>query len=90
MESQKTALILIGYQDDYFSPHGILYGVVEESSKVTNVISNTVNLLQCLASTPALIVTTPIFFTPNYEESIEPIGILKTIKSVFTNNTILR
>ncbi len=82
MESQKTALILIGYQNDYFSPNGILYGVVEESSKVTNVISNTVNLLQHLASTPALIVTTPIFFTPNYEELIEPIGILKTIKEV--------
>ncbi|MBH8554649.1 cysteine hydrolase family protein [Nostocaceae cyanobacterium CENA357] len=82
MESQTTALILIGYQNDYFSPNGILYGVVEESSKVTNVISNTVHLLQHLASTPALIVTTPIFFTPNYEELIEPIGILKTIKEV--------
>ncbi|MGQ9871976.1 cysteine hydrolase family protein [Leptodesmis sp.] len=26
--------------------------------------------------------TTPIFFTPNYEELIDPIGILKTIKDV--------
>jgi nicotinamidase-related amidase len=82
MEPQKTALILIGYQNDYFSPDGILYGVIEESSKVTNVIANTVHLLQCLASTPALIITTPIFFTSNYEELIEPIGILKTIKEV--------
>jgi nicotinamidase-related amidase len=82
MEAQKTALILIGYQNDYFSPQGILYGVVEESSKVTNVISNTVHLLQCLSSSPALMVTTPIFFTANYEELIEPIGILKTIKEV--------
>ncbi|WP_414565217.1 MULTISPECIES: cysteine hydrolase family protein [unclassified Anabaena] len=82
MESEKIALILIGYQNDYFSPDGILYRVVEESSKVTNVISNTVHLLECLFSTSALIVTTPIFFTPNYEELIEPIGILKTIKEV--------
>jgi nicotinamidase-related amidase len=82
MEPQKTALILIGYQNDYFSPDGILYGVIEESSKVTNVIANTVNLLQYLASTPVLMITTPIFFTPNYEELIEPIGILKTIKEV--------
>lgn len=80
MESQKTALILIGYQNDYFSPNGVLYRVIEESSKVTNVIANTVDLLQCLASSPTLIVTTPIFFTPNYEELIEPVGILKTIK----------
>ncbi|AFY32919.1 cysteine hydrolase family protein [Calothrix sp. PCC 7507] len=82
MESQKTALILIGYQNDYFSPDGVLYKVIEESSKVTNVIANTVHLLKCLASSPTLIVTTPIFFTPNYEELIEPIGILKTIKEV--------
>lgn len=82
MEPRKTALILIGYQNDYFSPNGILYGVVEESAKVTNVISNTVHLLKCLATSPALIITTPIFFTPNYEELIEPIGILKTIKEV--------
>jgi nicotinamidase-related amidase len=82
MESHKTALILIGYQNDYFSPDGILYGVIEESSKVTNVIANTVHLLQCLDSTPALIITTPIFFTSNYEELIDPIGILNTIKEV--------
>ncbi len=82
MESQKTALILIGYQNDYFSPDGILYGVIEESSKVTNVIENTVHLLEYLAPTLTLIITTPIFFTPDYEELIEPIGILKTIKEV--------
>jgi nicotinamidase-related amidase len=82
MKPQHTALVLIGYQNDYFSPTGILYGVIEEFSKVTNVLANTVHLIQCLAPTPALIVTTPIFFTPNYEELIDPIGILKTIKEV--------
>ncbi|UIE38072.1 cysteine hydrolase [Leptodesmis sichuanensis] len=82
MKPQHTALVLIGYQNDYFSPTGILHGVIEESSKVTNVLVNTVHLIQCLAPTPALIVTTPIFFTPNYEELIDPIGILKTIKEV--------
>lgn len=82
MKPQHTALVLIGYQNDYFSPTGILYGVIEESSKVTNVLANTVHLIQCLVPTPALIVTTPSFFTPNYEELIDSIGILKTIKEV--------
>lgn len=82
MQPQKTALILIGYQNDYFSPNGVLYRVIEESSKVNNVIANTVHLLQHLVSSQTLIVTTPIFFTPNYEELIDPIGILKTIKEV--------
>ncbi|NDJ17206.1 cysteine hydrolase family protein [Myxacorys almedinensis] len=82
MKPEQTALVLIGYQNDYFSSEGILHGVIEESSRVTNVVANTVHLLECLALTPALIVTTPIFFTPNYEELIEPVGILKTIKEV--------
>lgn len=82
MKPEQTALVLIGYQNDYFSPEGILHGVIEESSRVTNVVANTVHLLGCLASTPALIITTPIFFTPNYEELIDPVGILKTIKDV--------
>ena len=27
-------------------------------------------------------IATPIFFTPNYQELVEPVGILKTIKEV--------
>lgn len=82
MKPQHTALVLIGYQNDYFSSTGILHGVIEESSKVTNVLANTVHLINCLAPTSTLIVTTPIFFTPGYEELIDPVGILKTIKDV--------
>ena len=41
----KTALLLIGFQNDYFSPDGILYQVVEESSRVTGVVNNTLALL---------------------------------------------
>lgn len=82
MNLKNTALLLIGFQNDYFSPSGILHGVIEESSKVTNVLANTVHLLECLEPTPMLLIETPIFFTPGYEELIEPVGILKTIKDV--------
>ena len=82
MNPRNTCLLLIGFQNDYFSPNGILHGVVEESSKVTNVLSNTINLLDCLEPTSVLIVETPIFFTSDYEEMVDPIGILKTIKEV--------
>lgn len=82
MNPNNTALLLIGFQNDYFSPQGILHSVIEESSKVTNVLSNTVHLLERLESTPVLIVETPIFFTPGYEELTESVGILKTIKEV--------
>jgi nicotinamidase-related amidase len=82
MNLENTAFILIGYQNDYFSPDGVLHSVIEESSKITNILANTVHLLDCLAPTSALVITTPIFFTPNYEELVDPIGLLKTIKEV--------
>ena len=82
MNTNNTALLLIGFQNDYFAPNGILHGIVEESSKVTNALSNTIHLLDCLEPTSVLIVETPIFFTSSYEEIVEPIGILKTIKEV--------
>ncbi|SRR5579883_245355 len=82
MKPEQTALILIGYQNDYFAVNGILHNVVEESAKVTNVLVNTVHLIEQLLATPVLLISTPILFTPNYEELVEPVGILKIIKEV--------
>lgn len=82
MKPDKTALILIGYQNDYFSPDGILHSVIEESSRITGILANTLYLVERLLSTPVLLVSTPIIFTPDYSELVEPIGILKTIKEV--------
>ncbi|MBN8564738.1 cysteine hydrolase [Leptolyngbya boryana CZ1] len=82
MNSDQTALILIGYQNDYFSSRGVLHNVIEESARLNNVLNNTVALLNAIASTSILRVATPIFFTSNYEELIEPVGILKTIQEV--------
>ncbi|MEH1992172.1 hypothetical protein [Nostoc sp.] len=79
MQPQSTAVILIGYQNDYFASDGILHNVIEESSTATKVLENTVELVQCLLQTPVLMIATPIFFTPNYQELVEPVGILKTI-----------
>jgi nicotinamidase-related amidase len=80
MLPDRTALILIGYQNDYFATDGILHSVVEESARVTNILENTVALLQKLINTSVLLIATPIFFTSDYEELVEPVGILKTIK----------
>jgi nicotinamidase-related amidase len=80
MEQEKTALLLIGFQNDYFLEDGILRGVVEESSKVTGILNNTLNLINELEDT--LIISTPIIFSKDYLELIEPVGILKNIKEV--------
>ncbi|MDO7173675.1 cysteine hydrolase family protein [Mariniflexile sp. AS56] len=76
----KTAIILIGYQNDYFSQDGVLRSVVEESSKVTDIINNTVNLIKNAGDMP--IVSTPIIFSEDYKELSDPVGILNTIKTV--------
>lgn len=76
----RKAIILIGYQNDYFAKDGILRSVVEESSRVTNIIENTVNLIKNCKD--ALLIATPIIFTEDYSELSDPVGILKTIKEV--------
>lgn len=82
MDPKQTALVLIGYQNDYFAADGILRGVIEESSRVTGNVANTVDLVECLYATPTLVVSTPIVFTPDYSELVEPVGIIKTIKEM--------
>jgi nicotinamidase-related amidase len=72
-------VILIGFQNEYFSPHGALYGFLRGASQV---LANTVELVERLRSTPILIVDTPIIFTPDYSELVEPTGILKSVKEL--------
>ena len=82
MDPKHTALVLIGYQNDYFAADGVLYSVIEESSRVTGTLANTIDLVERLYPTPLLIVATPIGFTADYSELVEPVGILKTIKEL--------
>jgi nicotinamidase-related amidase len=82
MDPKRTTLVLIGYQNDYFAADGVLHSVIEESSRVTGTLANTVDLLERLHLTPLLTVATPIVFTPDYSELVEPVGILKTVKEL--------
>tara|TARA_R110001606_G_scaffold362194_1_gene515943 strand:- start:6297 stop:6896 length:600 start_codon:yes stop_codon:yes gene_type:complete len=76
----NTALVLIGYQNDYFSPQGILHKVIDESSRATGVLENTLSLLRNQGKEFGVVVNTPIHFTEDYSELNEPIGILQVIK----------
>ena len=79
METHNTALLLIGFQNEYFSPQGALYGLLAGGPQV---LANTVDLVGRLGRTPILIVDTPIIFTPDYSELVEPTGILKAVKEL--------
>jgi len=80
LDAERTAVILIGYQNDYFAPSGVLRSVVEESARVSNILANTVALVQSLSASAIALIATPIQFTPGYSELVAPIGILKAIK----------
>ncbi len=79
---KKKAIILIGFQKDYFSKDGILYSVVEESLNQLNVLNKTVKVVQKAIEENTLVISTPIIFSEDYRELVNPIGILSTIKEV--------
>jgi len=82
MTLNDTAIIFIGYQNDYFAEDGILRGAIEESSTTNRVLDNTLLLLEQLAETGATLIQTPIIFTADYRELKNPVGILKVIQDV--------
>ena len=89
MNFKEIAVILVGYQNDYFAEDGILKGVVEEPGRVDQVLTNTLALIKKLAPTEASIIATGIVLTPSYRALANSTGILDKIKEVgaFTQGT---
>jgi len=82
MDAKTTAIILIGYQNDYFLPDGILHHALESSEAVRTVLDNSIKLIKQLHESAVIFFNTPIVFTQGYSELTAPVGILKTIKEV--------
>jgi len=80
MNSQDTALLLIGFQNDYFSTDGVLRPVIEDSANTDEVLLNTVQLVRSLHDTDLLMLHTPTLFSPDYAELNNPVGLLKAIR----------
>lgn len=80
MDPKETALILIGYQNDFFASDGALSGVFENPENLSKLLQNTSHLIEKLSPAPVLIISTPIIFTRDYSELVDPTGILKSIK----------
>lgn len=82
MNPSRTALILVGYQNDYFAKDGILRGVVEDPHGVDHVLENTLAFVRALSATDATIISTPIILASDYRAMASPVGILNTMKEV--------
>jgi nicotinamidase-related amidase len=80
MDNQHSAIILVGYQNDYFAADGILRGVIEEVNRVDSVLSNTIELLDAALHAGIAVISTPIILTADYRGLAESVGILGTIK----------
>lgn len=82
MDAKRTALVMIGYQNDYFAKDGILRGVVEEPGRVDEVLDNTIGFVRALLDKGATVVSTPIILHADYRAMASPGGILHTMKEV--------
>lgn len=82
MDAKQTALVMIGYQNDYFAKDGILRGVVEEPGRVDEVLENSLNFTRALVEKGATVVLTPIVLHADYRAMASPGGILHTMKEV--------
>jgi len=82
MNPATTALILVGFQNDYFAKDGILRGVVEDPNAVDRVLGTTLDFVRSLSGTEATIISTPIVLSSDYRAMASPVGILNTMKEV--------
>lgn len=80
MDPQKTAVVLIEYQNDFTSEGGTLHHAVKPVMDSTNMLANTVETVEKARALGATIIFAPITFTDDYHElSPEPYGILKGV-----------
>ena len=78
----KTALVLIGFQNDFFDADGALNAVIKENLEENRVLENTLRLIESIQDTDVHIINTPILFSEDYSELHDPSGLMATIKEV--------
>lgn len=82
MSQAKTAILLIGFQNDYFAADGVLHGVIEANASSRGVLQRTLALLERERDTDKPIINLPILFSPDYSELREPTGLMAKIRDV--------
>ncbi|MGB0330698.1 MAG: cysteine hydrolase family protein [Planctomycetota bacterium] len=77
---RRSAILLIGFQNDYFSPDGVMHSVIEENARENDVLANTRSVLDAFLDSETPIINLPIHFSPDYEELGQPTGLLAAIR----------
>ncbi len=77
---EKTAVVLIEYQNEFASEGGLLHGAVKAVMAETDMLDNTVDMMSKARAKGASIMHAPITFAPGYAElTRHPYGILKGV-----------
>ncbi|MCB9590733.1 MAG: cysteine hydrolase [Polyangiaceae bacterium] len=80
LDPKTTAIVLIEYQNEFTSDGGVLHGAVAGVMDKTNMLANTVKLVDEARKKGATIMHAPITFAPGYGElTRHPYGILKGV-----------
>ena len=80
MDPKKAALVLIEYQNDFTTPGGTLHDAVKGVMEKTNMLANTVELVNAARKAGVTVMHAPITFAPGYAElTRHPYGILKGV-----------
>ena len=90
IDPATTALVLIEYQNEFTTEGGVLHGAVADVMKATNMLANTVKVVDAARRKGAAIMHAPITFAPGYGElTRHPYGILKGVVDgkAFVRNT---
>ena len=68
MDPQKTAVVLVEFQNDFTSDGGALHGAVKDSMESTDMIANTQTAVAAARAAGATIIHAPIQFAEGYGE----------------------
>ncbi|KNA91647.1 isochorismatase family cysteine hydrolase [Gordonia sp. w5E2] len=80
LDPATTALVLIEYQNEFTSDGGVLHDAVAEVMDSTDMLANTVTLVDKARAAGVTIMHAPITFAPGYGElTRHPYGILKGV-----------
>ncbi len=80
LDPQSTALVLIEFQNEFTSEGGVLHKAVAPVMEATNMLANTVKLVDAARKKGVTIMHAPITFKPGYGELTKhPYGILKGV-----------
>ena len=80
MVLNETAIVFIGFQNDYFSPDGLVRSVIEESDVHNQTLANTIRLIHALKNSPVTMLQTPIQLEDSPRADDEEAGIIGKLR----------